>query len=641
MTTTAPYGSWASPISAQALTTAAVGLAAVELDGDQLYWLEAHPDQGGRVGLWRRPIVGGAATEVTPAPAYVRTRVHEYGGGEYAVRDGVVVYSEDRGGRIYRVTDGGAPQPLTPAGAFRYGDLRVHPDRGLVLAVREDHSSGGEPVNTIVSLDLAGTNDGGGTVLCAGADFYSTPELSETGRLAWTQWSHPDMPWDSSQVMVGSLTATGITHVTAAAGGSGESAIQPRWLGDQLILLSDRTGWWNLYRWDDPDLHPLHPDDAEFAFPQWTLGQNPYAVLDEDHLLCSVCRSGPQSVGILTVSTGQLVEITDNRVGALCLAAAAGRAAAVLGFPDRSPAVALLDAGRRQWSEVRTAAPVIIPPDACSIAEPVSWSGEEGVVHGWLYPPTNPGFTAPAGTRPPLIVLSHGGPTGFAAGMFSIGYQFWTSRGFGLLDVNYGGSAGFGRAYRERLRGQWGVVDARDCVSGALAMVDQNRAERQHLAIKGGSAGGYTTLRALTTSRVFTAGISQFGIGDLEALAKETHKFESRYLDGLIGPYPQAREIYLDRSPIQHVDQLAAPILLLQGTEDRVVPPDQAELMAEAARAKGLPVALIMYAGEGHGFRRAETIISTTEAQLYFLGRLFGHEPADDVPPIPIDNLPQ
>ena len=638
MTTIAPYGSWASPISVAALTTAVVGLAAVRIDRDQLYWLESHADQAGRVGLWRRPVAGGEATEVTPAPSYVRSRVHEYGGGEYSVRDGLVVYTDDRDGRVYRVADG-APQPITPAGAFRYGDLRLHPDRGLVLAVRENHSLGAEPVNTIVSLDLAGSNDDGGVVLCAGADFYATPELSVAGRLSWTEWSHPHMPWDCSEVMVGRFSGSAVTDVRVVAGGPAESAMQPRWLGEELILLSDRTGWWNLYRWDEGELHPLYPDDAEYALPQWTLGQNPYEVLDDDHLICSVCRSGPQSVAILTISTGKLVEVTENRVGAASLAAGSGRVAAVLNHPDRSPAVALLDPDRQQWSEVRAAAPAMMPVDAVSIAEAVSWPAEEGPVHGWLYPPTNPDFTAPAGTRPPLIVLSHGGPTAFAAGMFSIGYQFWTSRGFAVLDVNYGGSAGFGRDYRERLRGQWGVVDARDCINGALAMVDQGRAEPRHLVIRGGSAGGYTTLRALTTSTVFTAGISQYGIGDLEALAKDTHKFESRYTDGLIGPYPDAREVYLDRSPINHVDRLAAPILLLQGTEDRVVPPAQAQTMADAARAKGLPVALIMYPGEGHGFRRAETIVSATEAQLYFLGRIFGIPPADNVPPIPIDNL--
>lgn len=641
MTTTAPYGCWASRITAETLTTATAGLSAVRIDGDQFYWLESHADEAGRTGLWRRPLEGGGmASEVTPAPAYVRNRVHEYGGGEYAVRDGLVVYTEFSDGRVYRIDGEAPPQPLTPAGGFRYGDLRVHLDRQLVLAVREDHTWGGEPVNTIVSLDLTGPNDDGGTVLCAGADFYSTPELSEAGRLAWTQWSHPSMPWDSSQVMIGWFAASGVTDVSVAAGGPGESAMQPRWLGDQLILLSDRTGWWNLYRWDEPDLVPLHYEKAEFGFPQWNLGQNPYAVLDDDHLVCTVCRSGSQSVEILTISTGELVRVTEDRVGAGCVAAASGRVAAVLNYPDRSPAVALLDSVRRQWTEVRAAAPVIMPADACSIAESVSWPGAEGLVHGWLYPPTNPDFAAPAGTRPPLLVLSHGGPTGFAAGMFSIAYQFWTSRGFAVLDVNYGGSAGFGRDYRERLRGQWGVVDVRDCVDGALAMVNQGRAERRQLVIKGGSAGGYTTLRVLTTSTVFTAGISQFGVADLEALAKDTHKFESRYLDGLVGPYPQARETYRDRSPINHVDQLAAPILLLQGMDDRVVPPGQTEMMADAARAKGLPVAMIMYDGEGHGFRRAETIVSATNAQIYFLGRVFGYTPADDVPPIPIDNLP-
>jgi dipeptidyl aminopeptidase/acylaminoacyl peptidase len=515
MTTTAPYGSWASPIKVETLTTAATGLSAVQIDGDQLYWLESHPDQGGRIGLWRRRLAGGAATEVTPAPAYVRNRVHEYGGGEYAVRDGVVVYSEYNDGRVYRTTDGAPPQPLTPAGAFRYGDLRLHPDRGLVLAVREDHTRGGEPVNTIVSLDLAGPNDDGGTVLCTGADFYATPELSEAGRLAWTRWNHPDMPWDSSQVMVGSFSGSAVTGLATVAGGPGESAMQPRWLGDQLILLSDRTGWWNLYRWDEGDLSALHRDDAEFGFPQWTLGQDPYAVLDHDHLVCTVCRSGPQSVAILTISTGELVEVTENRVGAVSVAAASGRAAAVLSYPDRSPAVAVLDPDRRRWREVRAAAPAILTTEAVSIAEPVSWPGEEGLVYGWLYPPTNPDFVAPAGTRPPLMVLSHGGPTAFAAGMFSIAYQFWTSRGLAVLDVNYGGSAGFGRSYRERLRGRWGVVDARDCINGALAMADQGRAEPRQLVIKGGSAGGYTTLRTLTTSTVFAAGISLFGVGDL------------------------------------------------------------------------------------------------------------------------------
>ena len=636
---TADYGTWASRITVDALVSTVVGLSAVRIDGDHLYWLEAHADQAGRVGLWRRRLAGGPPSEVTPAPANVRSRINEYGGGEYAVRGGEVVYTELGDGRVYRVAESG-PQPITPAGPFRFGDLRVHPDRSLVLAVREDHSADGEPVHTIIRLDLAGPNADGGTVLCAGADFYSTPELSATGQLAWTEWNHPDMPWDACTVMAGALEPNGVTGAVAVAGGPGESAMQPRWLGDQLILLSDRSGWWNLYRVDGTKLRPLHPEDAEFGTPQWTLGQSPYAVLGEDHLFCLINRGGPQSLALLTVSTGELVPVADIGIADLALATGSGRAAAVLAYRDRSPEICLLDVETRTWTPVRSAAPTTLPPEAVSVAEPVSWPSPDGLVHGWLFPPTNPDYAAPPDRRPPLLVFTHGGPTGFANGAFSLGYQFWTSRGYAVLDVNYGGSAGFGRAYRERLRGRWGIVDAQDCIGGARAMVEQGRADPERLVIRGGSAGGFTTLRALTSSDIFAAGISLYGVSDLEALAKDTHKFESRYLDGLVGPYPAARQTYLDRSPITHADRMAAPILLLQGTEDRVVPPAQTEAMAAAARAKGQPVAVVMYPAEGHGFRRADTIIAATQAQLYFLSRVLGFTPADDVPPIPIDNLP-
>jgi dipeptidyl aminopeptidase/acylaminoacyl peptidase len=431
-----------------------------------------------------------------------------------------------------------------------------------------------------------------------------------------------------------------MTGVRAVAGGPGESAMQPRWLGDQLVLLSDRTGWWNLYRSDGDQLTSLHHEDAEFGGPQWTLGQSPYAVLDDDHLFGIVNRDGRQSLAILTVSTGDLAEVADRGIADQAVATGSGCAAAVLAYPDRAPAVCLLDVRVQTWTTVRRAAATALPPEAVSVAEPVTWTSPEGPVHGWLYPPTNPDYRAPADRRPPLLVTCHGGPTGFAPGAFVLAHQFWTSRGYAILDVNYGGSAGFGRAYRERLRGRWGIVDARDCIDGAQAMVEQGRADPERLVIRGGSAGGYTALRALTSSEIFAAGISLYGVSDLEALAKDTHKFESRYLDGLVGPYPEDRQTYLDRSPISHTDRLAAPILLLQGTEDRVVPPVQTEAMAQAARAKGLPVAMIMYPGEGHGFRRGETIVSATQAQVYFLGRVLGFTPADDVPPIPIDNPP-
>jgi dipeptidyl aminopeptidase/acylaminoacyl peptidase len=637
--TIAPYGSWVSPISVDQLTATSIGLSAVQIDGQYVYWLESRAAEGGRASLWRRLITGGEPVEVTPAPAYVRNRVHEYGGGEYHVSDGTVVYSEFSDGRLYAVRGAAAPEPITPAGAFRFGDIRVHPDRGLVLAVREDHSSGGEPANTIVALDLDGPNPDGGAVLRAGADFYSTPELSMSGVLAWTQWNHPNMPWDSTTIMVGALSGRTIMNSQAVAGGPLESALQPRWLGEKLIFVSDRTNWWNLYLWSEGDVRPLSATEAEFCEPQWVLGQRPYAIIDDDHLLCSINGSGEESIAVLRMSDGTLEQMSPPGTAAASLDAGGRNAAAVLDYPDRPAGLALLDLDQSDWTVVRSSSAMIMDAASISVARRVSWAGEQGTVYGYFYPPTNGSYSAPADTLPPLITLSHGGPTGFAGADFKIAYQFWTSRGFAILDVNYSGSSGFGRTYRDRLKGRWGISDVQDCVAGAVSMGAQGLADPARLVIRGGSAGGFTTLAALTTTSVFAAGISLFGIADLEAMATDTHKFEARYLDGLVGPYPQDRARYVERSPINHLDQLAAPILLLQGTDDKVVLPDQAEMMADAARQKGLPVAMIMFEGEGHGFRKAETIKAATEAQIYFLGRILGFQPADQVPPIPIENL--
>ncbi|MCW2811896.1 MAG: peptidase prolyl oligopeptidase active site domain protein [Friedmanniella sp.] len=647
---TAPYGSWVSTLSIDDLTSGSTGLGAPTIDDGRLYWLESRADQGGRSSLWRRDLSGGEAQELTPAPAYLRDRVHEYGGGEYAVAGGELVYSEFSDGRLYRLGPDGSATAITPPGSLRYADIRVHPDRSLVLAVREDHGGAGEAENTIVALDLAGPNADGGAVLCRGADFYSTPELSRDGRLAWTQWDHPNMPWDSTEIRVAPVGTDGGWRLAGdpvvVAGGPGESAVAPRWLPDgRLAYVSDRTDWWNLYAWSDGVSTPLHPTDAEFCGPQWVLGQTPYAVLDDDHLLCTLNRSGAESLAVLTLSTSDLRVLTEPGVAADAIAVGHGRVAAVLSFADRPAVLALADltgpsAATPDWEQVRVSSATVLDPASVSRAQAVSWPGEAGEVHGWFYPPRNAEVTAPAGTLPPLVTVSHGGPTSFSPAGFRLAYQFWTTRGYAILDVNYGGSTGYGRAYRDRLQGRWGLVDVADCAAGAEAMGDRGLADPQRLAVKGGSAGGYTTLRALTSTRTFAAGISQYGVGDLEALATDTHKFESRYLDGLVGPYPQDKAVYDDRSPIHHVDELAAPILLLQGTDDQVVPLNQAEEMAAAARAKGLPVALLVFEGEGHGFRRSETIRASIEAQQSFLGQLFGFVPADDLPVLAIDNLP-
>ena len=658
MVTTAPYGSWRSPVGVEDLTAGSTGLDAVRVDGDDLYWLESRPDQGGRVSLWTRPFVGGEARELTPATANVRTRVNEYGGGEYGVRDGVVVYSDLADGRLRRLDRDGTVTVLTAAGEAWYGDPDVHPSAGpgsggVVVAVREDHREAvvaehGEAVTTIVAVPLDGSAAGdldAVTVLVAGADFCSTPQLSADGRLAWTQWDHPNMPWDSTTVRVAPLGPDGLGAVETVAGGPGESAVQPRWNGSELLFASDRTGWWNLYAWSaaaDPSVRALYAAESEFAEPQWVLGMSPYAVAPGDgpgRLVCLTMTDGAPGLVVLDLDGGGLTPVADAGVGADALAAGAAGVAAVLTFPDRPAELATLGVDGA-WTTVRTSSRHAPDPAGVSVARDVTWPGEGGTVHGWYHPPVNPGFVAPEGEAPPLITLSHGGPTSQARAVYSLSTQFWTSRGYAVLDVNYGGSTGYGRPYRERLKGRWGFVDVDDCANGALAMVEQGLADRTRLVVKGGSAGGYTTLRALTATDVFTAGVSSYGVGDLEILARDTHKFESRYLDGLVGPYPEDRDVYVDRSPIHHVDQLSAPILLLQGRDDKVVPPNQAEEMADAARAKGLPVALLMFAGEGHGFRRSETIVASYEAQVSFLAQVFGFTPADDVPVLAIENLP-
>ena len=637
--TTAPYGTWPSPVTTDLVTSGTASLASPGLDGDTLYWLESRPDQGGRVDLLRRP-VGGTTEPVTADPFNVRSRVHEYGGGAYAVRDGVVVFSDFTDNRLYRVRDG-RTTPLTPVSDHRYADLRLHPDRDLVLAVREDHSGDGEPITTIVGLELAG--EGLGTVLCSGADFYSDPELSDSGVLAWTEWNHPAMPWDATMIRRGRLVGRAVVDVVDVAGGPSESAVHPRWApGGELIFVSDRTDWWNLYAHRDGVTTPLWPEASEFATPQWVFGEQPYAVLDSSRLLVSRISEGVTSVNLLDRSSQTLRPILPSGLYGP-LTAADGLAAALIEDPDRPARLALVDLTTEAWTDVRHAGEQTLSPDWVSVPRAVSWPSTlddvPGEVHGWYYPPTNPGHTAPEGELPPLITISHGGPTSFSDTGFAVSLQYWTSRGFAVLDVNYRGSTGYGRPYRDALRGTWGIVDVADCAGGAAALADQGLADPRRLIVRGGSAGGYTTLQALTTTDTFTAGISFYGVADLESLARDTHKFEARYLDGLIGPYPEAIETYLERSPIHHVDRLSVPLLLLQGSDDAVVPPNQAETMAAAVRAKGLPVAMMIFAGEGHGFRRADSIKAALEAQLYFLGRVFGFTPADSLPPIEIDNL--
>ncbi len=691
-----PYGSWPSPISAADLAVGGVRLGEPRYDGADLYWTQGRAAESGRVALMRER--DGVVADVAPG-VNVRTRVHEYGGGAWDARDGVAVVSSDPSGQLLRV-DGDEPRPLTPEGvAWRFADLRVHPELGIVLAVREDHSEPSEPVNTLVVLRLDGPNDDGGSVIAAGADFYATPELSRDGRLAWMEWRHPDMPWDACLVRVGrlsvSMSEAVVDDVRTVAGGPGESAVHPLWRGHELLFCSDRTGFWELYSTDGRTTMSSHPvssvstpsseptsssrrapgsqdDDrptqltdagADLVEPFWVFGRRPYALTGDGEVVVRPRidgRSGP-----MLLSDGGYDDLGSGAVDCDSLDAAGDRVAALVQFPDAPDAV--IERRDSRWRIVDAAAPRTLAPEWVSVAEQIAWSGPAGDVHGWFYPPVNP-LVEPSGSRPPiatsaisagapspvelvetpdneppistrsiiegvspaddppLIVISHGGPTAFSTAGFNPGVQFWTTRGFAVLDVNYSGSSGYGRAYRDRLRGEWGVLDVADCVAGARALAEVGRVDGARLVIRGGSAGGYTTLRALTTSDVFAAGCSRYGIGDLAALASDTHKFEARYLDGLVGPWPEAAGLYADRSPINHVDALNCPMLILQGAEDAVVPPNQAEAMAAAVAAKGLDVELIVFEGEGHGFRKAETIRRALEAELAFYARTFGIE---------------
>ncbi|HET8970088.1 MAG TPA: prolyl oligopeptidase family serine peptidase, partial [Candidatus Nanopelagicales bacterium] len=489
--TTAAYGTWPSIITPELVTVGTVGLGSPALDGDTLYWLEARPDEGGRVGLWRQPI-GGTREPLTASRFNVRSRVHEYGGGAYAVRDGVVVFSDFADGRLYRVLDG-ATSPLTVSGPHRYADLRVHPDLDLVLAVREDHSGAGEPVNTIVALDLL--DQGAETVLCAGADFYSDPELSESGELAWTEWNHPAMPWDETRIRRGRLAGRTVVEVVEVAGGPGESAVHPRWApGRELIFISDRTGWWNLYAVRDAVAAPLWPEDAEYAPPQWVFGDQPYVIIDSDRLLVSRITGGSTSIAVLDREAQSLRPILDAGLSGP-LAAAWGLAAAVVEDPDRPARLAVADLAKGTWTDIRQASEQSLPANWVSVPREVTWQSTlpdvPGEVRGWYYPPTNPTVRPPDGERPPLITISHGGPTGLAGTGFDAALQYWTSRGFAILDVNYRGSTGYGRAYRDALNGRWGVVDVADCAAGAAALAERGMADPGRLIVRGGSAGGF------------------------------------------------------------------------------------------------------------------------------------------------------
>ena len=646
---TAPYGAWRSPITADLIVADTVPLGQIAVDGDTICWSETRASEEGRSAIVRRG-PDGATAELTPAPFNARTRVHEYGGGAFVVAGGTLWFSNFDDGRLYR-RDGdadGPPRPIAAEAPLRYADLTMDALRGRLIGVREDHSNPDrEAVNTLVAVAADG-DPAGGVVLVAGADFYAAPRLSpDGGRLAWVSWNHPNMPWDGTELWVAPIGDDGALGAAAlVAGGANESVFQPEWSPDGVLhFVSDRSGWWNLYRdrADGGGVEPLlaAPMAAEFGQPLWLLGITTYGFAGPTTIACAVTEGGQWRLATLDTITGVLTPIATPFTEIDSLKTGPGWAVARAGGPRHPAAIVRFDLAAGTWQEIRSSSDVALDPGTLSMPRPIAFSTENGLTaHAFYYPPTNRDYAAPAGERPPLLVQSHGGPTSGTSTELDLEVQFWTSRGFGVLDVNYGGSTGYGRAYRQRLDGQWGVVDVDDCVNGARFLADRGEVDPARLAIRGWSASGYTTLAALTFRDVFQAGASHFGISDLETMTRDTHKFESRYLDRLIGPYPAMADLYRERSPIHFTDRLSAPMILFQGLEDKVVPPDQAEAMYEAVRAKGLPVAYVPFAGEQHGFRRAESIIGALEGELYFYARVFGFDLPDPIAPIDIANLP-
>ncbi|ADE16236.1 peptidase S9 prolyl oligopeptidase active site domain protein [Nitrosococcus halophilus Nc 4] len=636
-----PYGSWKSPITPDLIVSETIGLGQVALSKDAVYWMEMRPTEGGRSVILRRTR-NGEIKEINPPPYNARTRVHEYGGGAYLVAGDSVFFANFEDQRLYRHQRGTAIQPITPEGDYRYADAIFDGVRNRLICVREDHTDKTrEAVNTLVSIPFDGS--GQVSVLASGADFYSSPRLSPDGnRLAWLTWNHPHMPWDGTELWVAQVDGAGsLGEAKPIAGGSSESIFQPEWSPEgTLYFISDRTGWWNLYRWREEQVEAVTQMTAEFGLPQWVFGLSTYAFESVDRIICTYSSKGVSHLVSIDTTTCALEEFDLPYTEIGFLQAQSGRAVFIAASPTEFPAVVQLDLSTGDLEVLRRASEITMDPDYFSIAEAIQFPTEGGAFsHAFFYPARNKDFMGPPGERPPLLVVSHGGPTAATDNTLDLKIQYWTSRGIAVLDVNYRGSTHYGREYRRQLGGQWGLVDVDDCVNGALYLVQRGEVDPERLAIRGGSAGGFTTLAALTFHEVFKAGASYYGVSDLEALAKETHKFESRYLDHLIGPYPERADLYAARSPIYAVDRLSCPVIFFQGLEDKIVPPEQAEQMVEALRRKGLPVAYVPFEGEQHGFRRSENIKRALSAELYFYSRVFGFDLAEEIEPIAIENL--
>jgi dipeptidyl aminopeptidase/acylaminoacyl peptidase len=631
---TAPYGSWKSPITSALIAAQSIVLSEVRLDGGNVYWLEGRPEERGRCVVVCGGS-GGSDVDITPAPFNVRSRVHEYGGGAWTVVDGILYFSNLVDGRLYRQRrTESAPQPLTPAAGaagsdWRFADGCIDRDRNRWIGVREDHTAGGEPINTIVAVDLANSH-GPGHILASGHDFYSSTRLSPDGcRLIFLAWDHPNMPWNGTVLYLAGVAEDGaLDAIHVIAGGVAESIFQPEWSpdGKSIVYISDRSGWWNLYHFElgTRTAQPLAPRAAEFGKPQWALGMSTYAFASNNRIICAHSTNGLEQLAVLDLHNGDWRPIATCFTNFSSVRVDGDRAVFCAGAPDYPSCIVALDLQSGHHAVMKKATELLNLEkprisEYLSRPESVEFPTTGGkTAFGLFYPPQNQDYAPALGEKPPLLVRCHGGPTLSTSSTLNLTIQYWTSRGIAVLDVNYGGSTGFGRAYRDRLHQAWGIVDVDDCENGAKFLAEQGRVDGQRCVISGPSAGGYTTLLALIFRDFFQGGACYYGVLDVAAFGRETHKFESRYLDWLIGPYPQEKARYHARSPMQHADRLSKPVIFFQGDEDAIVPPRQTEAMVERLRRNSNPIGYFLFSGEQHGFRNGVNIRHCLDAELYF-----------------------
>lgn len=645
MTNVAPYGTWRSPIAPSVLADSGVMFSQLQVEGQDLYWLELRPTDNGRSVLVRRS-ADGSVTDITPADYSVRSRVHEYGGGACRVVGNTVYFVNDEDQRLYRQPLDGTPEPITPdpesLRAWRYADLRVSPSGHYLVCIREYHPDENplHVVNEIVAINLNTPENI--TVIATGYDFYANPRFSPDGsHLAYVAWNHPNMPWDDTELWVIPLHEDGSSgEGRKVAGQHGESVMQPEWHPNgTLHFISDRTNWWNLYREINGDVEPVFLIEGEVGYAPWKFDVNRYDFLPDGSIATAYTQNSLDTLVHIADETVTLIENLEFTVYRT-LAVSENTIYAIAAGGKQPSIIVAVELPTRTFTILHSSLSLIMDPAYIAAPVPIAFpTTDSQTAYAFYYPPMNPLYRAQDGDLPPLLVNVHGGPTGQTKGFLNPAIQFWTSRGFAFVDVNYGGSIGYGRAYRERLRDNWGIVDVEDAINAAKYLIIQRLADPKRVAIRGGSAGGYSTLRAVTWKDFFTAGASFFGIGDLETMTRDTHKYESRYLDSLVGAYPAEKARYVDRSPVHSASKITCPVLLLQGLEDKVVPPNQAEDMIAAMQKTGTPYAYIGFEGEGHGFRRGENITRSAEAELSFYAQVFGFDPADEIDPIEITNL--